>query len=65
MITEANQIEQMKKQIHKLKDELKQATTVLKAYDGSHALDQWDENLMPSRLWVKSRNEFLKPKPKL
>jgi hypothetical protein len=32
---------------------------VLKSYDGSRALDQWDENVMPSREWEKQRSNAL------
>ena len=32
---------------------------VLKSYDGSHRLDQWDENIMPSREWAAKRKEVL------
>ena len=37
----------------------------LSSYDGSHSIDQWDENLMPSRAWDERRIEALaatKPK---
>jgi hypothetical protein len=54
------QHEQMIKQIHQLKTSLKNAVKILKDYNGSHALDQWDEDMMPSREWVAARNEFLK-----
>lgn len=32
---------------------------VLSSYDGSHSIDQWDENIMPTRAWDKKRIEAL------
>lgn len=42
------------------KQECAEILSVLKSYDGSRAVDQWDEDLMPSRDWEKQRTEILK-----
>lgn len=42
---------------------IEQMVGVLKAYDGSHSIDQWDENLMPSRAWDKARVKALALQP--
>ena len=49
------QLAEAQKQIVRLRN-------VLVAYDGSHSVDQWDENIMPTRHWDKQRVEALAAK---
>lgn len=60
MITQEQKFENLRKQYRKCKAELKEAKKLLKEYDGSHAIDIWDENVMPSTGWVNRIKEFLK-----
>lgn len=52
--------ENMRRQYRKCQAELKEAKKILREYDGSHAIDQWDEDSMPSKKWVAKAKKFSK-----
>lgn len=52
--------ENMRRQYRKCQAELKETKKILREYDGSHAIDQWDEDIMPSKKWVAKVKKFSK-----
>lgn len=54
-----NQIESLRQQLETSQKREVMLRDALSYYDGSHSIDQWDENLMPSRAWDKRRIEAL------
>lgn len=62
MVSIEQKYENMRKKYRACQDELKAAKKLMKEYDGSHALDQWDEDLMPSKGWVSKITAFLRRK---
>ena len=59
-----NQYEDMRIRYRALQKEFKERTRemieLLESYDGSRAVDEWDDNIMPSREWEKKLAEMTK-----